>query len=188
MPFFALYVFADTLGYLISSPSYGGLDLIPLQRILRPSWTSIATAIWLSWFAAPLVVSIRLLRDRIGWRVWLACTVPLVLISVSEFLGCTPYARRVLMHYVYEPAAVAVTLTLLGVYAWRRIRLGASLDFLAFAAFWTALMLGLKILLLLDGDFNYQVMPSRAFFAVYMVIMVGTYHAFPAFKRWLLRN
>ena len=147
---------------------------------------SLAVAIWLSWFCAPLIVSVRLLRDRVGWRVWVGCIVPLLLIAVSESYGCTPYMRRVLMHYVYEPAVLCATLVLLGVYVWRQIRVGESLDFLAFASLWTALMLGLKILLLLDGEFNYQVMPSRAFFAVYMVIMVAIYHILPRFRRWLL--
>lgn len=186
VPFFSVYVFSDTLGFLISSPKFGGLDLVPLQRLLYPLWGLFATSIWLSWYLAPLIVAIWLYRSRIGWRVWTVTIIPLLLIATSQLFGLSPYSRRVLMHYVYEPIVLLTALILLGVYSWRKIQKGEAVDFLAFAAGWTAIMLALKVLLLFDANFKYQVLPSRAFFFIFMIITVVVYHTTPRIRKWLL--
>lgn len=184
--FFAVYVFSDTLGFLISSPKFGGLDLIPLQRLLHPVWTSCATSIWLSWYLAPLIVAIRLYRGNIGWKVWTVTVTPLLFIATSQLFGLSIYSRRVLMHYVYEPIVLISALILLGIYSWKQIRKGSAVDFLAFAAGWTAIMLALKILLLFNANFKYQVLPSRAFFFIFMIITIMVYHTTPKVRKWLL--
>lgn len=111
---------------------------------------------------------------------------PLLLIATSELFGISPYSRRVLMHYVYEPIVLLTALILLGIYSWRKIQKGEAVDFLAFAASWTTIMLALKILLLFDANFKYQVLPSRAFFFIFMIITVVVYHTTPKVRKWLL--
>jgi hypothetical protein len=188
VPFFAVYVFSDTLGFLISSPAVGGLDLIPLQRLLRPVWVSCAAAIWMSWYIAPLIVAIRLDRERVGWKAWVAVAGPAVLIAASEHFGTSIYQRRVMMHWVFEPVVLALALALIARYSWRQVRRGEAVDFIAFAAGLTAAMLGLKVLLLLTSEFRYQALPARVFFLVFMVFVVAVYHLTPRVRAWLLLN
>lgn len=187
LPFAGLYAITDLIGYVVSPRSIGGLELVPLYVTHHDVWIAAAVAMWLSWFAAPALTAVKLWRGRVDWRWWVGILVPLLALSLSEMLGASTTLRRQLMHYLYEPAVLLVTAYCLAMYIATKVRRGEFLDFLSFAVAWTAVLLGLKILLLLDRQFRYSRLPSRAFFFIYAVLMVTVYLGWPRMRRWLSR-
>lgn len=183
--FFAIYAVTDSIAFFSASTSIGGLAVIPVY-VFPKWWVTLATAFWLSWFAAPVLAMLRLITGKTK-RTWLVYLfVPIIFISISELIGFSTYCRRSMMHHIYEPITLAISISLAIWYLWTSATKGEDVDFLSFASLWTSILLAMKILVLMDSNFKLNREASRIYYLVYISIMWIMYYVWHKVNRWLI--
>jgi hypothetical protein len=160
---------------LFSPPHTGGYDFLNSKHIGRELWVPMICVAWLSWFVAPFFAAVKLQRGRVPWAYLVPVIAIALLLSFSESLGLSTAARRIAMHAVFEPALLVLAVYFLTRYTIAHIKAGEDINFLCFAVLWMSLMLGLKLLLMLDHNFLLKRWPAHYFYYVFMLITVGYY-------------
>jgi hypothetical protein len=185
--FYGISAAIDGSFFLMDSPASGGLNLFPLYAYSRPIWIALATFCWMAWYWMPALLSVKLMRERVGWRVAVPILLSVLLVSCSEILGASTMFRRQLMHYILEPILVIITMACLLVYIIRQIKLGEIPDFLAFAMAATIVPLVGKILFLLNDQLLISNRtPAHVYHYLHLGIIILMYHITPRFRRWSL--
>lgn len=185
---FIIYAVDDGIFFVFGAPSFGGADLLNPLYFGRHIYIVVATFLWLIWYAAPLLFSVKIRYGRVSWAWYAATVIPMAIISMSEVFGLSVMTRRGLMHYVFEPVALVTAWVMVTKYTIAQIRDGEFPDFLAFVILVTTAPLGLKVLLLLNDQLLLmERSAAHAYHYAHMTAVIVVYHAMPKFKKWLFR-
>lgn len=185
--FYCISAVIDGSFFLMDSPRSGGLNLFPLYAYNRHAWIFFACMTWLAWYYLPALISVKLMRGRIGWRVTVPVLLGALLVSSAEILRASTLFRRQLMHYLFQPLLVIMTMVCLLIYIIRQIKLGEVPDFLAFAMAATIVPLVGKILFLLNDQLLISNrIPSHVYHYLHLSVIFLMYHMTPRIRRWSL--